>query len=285
MIQNIRVGIPIVGTQEWSGGVSYIELLIKAVNSLPQNERPRLSLIVTDNRLSVFNLHQSVLPLVDDTIFLGQDIQSAKRIIGESVVHISSYNELFEKIDFYFPVLVSVLPPNLCAASWIPDFQYVHLKQFFSEEEIQNRAASARSVAENARLLVLSSHDVKKDFESQFPHSKAIIRILSFHSLPVDTWYQEDAVAVQKKYDLPDEFMICCNQFWMHKNHIRLFEAIAKLRKEGTEVHVVCTGNTEDHRSRNYFQEIQKNIAALHIQDLIHILGYIPRNDRSSEGR
>jgi len=280
MIKNIRVGIPIIGAQSWSGGITYIELLVKAVRHLPTDERPQMFFVITDYTVDRFDLHQSFAHLFNGIFFLGQDIEKATRIIRSPFDHLTSYQMLFEKIDFYFPVLVSALPSNMCSASWIPDFQYVHLPQFFSQEESQDRAASAKKVAEEATLVVLSSNDVKKDFQNQFPNSKAITRILSFHSLSDDECYKKDAAEVQKKYNLPDHFLICCNQFWMHKNHILLFEALSKLLKSGTKVHLVCTGATEDHRSIGYFSQIQKIIIDLGIQDIIHILGYIPRNDQ-----
>jgi len=280
MIKNIRVGIPIIGAQSWSGGITYIELLVKAVSRLPIDERPQMFFVITDYTLDRFDLHQSFAHLFNGIFFLGQDVEKATGIIRRPFDHLTSYQTLFEKIDFYFPVLVSALQSNMCSASWIPDFQYVHLPQFFSQEESQARAASSKKVAEDATLVVLSSNDVKKDFQNQFPNSKAITRILSFHSLPDDECYKRDATDVQKRYDLPDQFLICCNQFWMHKNHILLLEALSKLRKNGTKVHLVCTGATEDHRSIGYFSQIQKLIIDLEIEDIVHILGYIPRNDQ-----
>lgn len=279
MIQNIRVGIPIVGTKEWAGGISYIELLTKAVASLPKNERPRLFFIIPESGLEAFGSHRHITHLFDGLIFLGRDRRQAAGVISQPFDHATSWKSLFTKIDFYFPEVVDVLP-NVCAASWIPDFQYVHLKQFFSKQEAAMRGSMAKKIADKARLVVLSSQDVKKDFENEFPDSKAIVRVLSFYSLPLEEWYRPNPIQVQKKYDLPDLFLICCNQFWMHKNHIRIFESVAHLREQGQDVHLVCTGNTKDHRAKGYFEMLSKRIDALAIDDLVHILGYIPRHDQ-----
>ena len=50
-------------------------------------------------------------------------------------MHFASFPELFKEIDFYYPVQANVWP-NVCSASWIPDFQHIYLPEFFSPDEI-----------------------------------------------------------------------------------------------------------------------------------------------------
>ena len=68
---NLRVGIPIIGEQGWLGGITYVELLIKALRLLPDQERPKVSLILHESKLHAVDLHEHIFPLVDDFIFLG----------------------------------------------------------------------------------------------------------------------------------------------------------------------------------------------------------------------
>jgi len=279
LINNLRIGIPIIGSKIWSGGVTYIELLIKAVSALPSNERPKLLLVVTEGTIDAVELHEHILPLLDGILFFGNDIQKAERVLNQPFKHVSSLNELLKEFDFFYPVQANVWP-DVCSASWIPDFQHIHLPGFFSQQELQERDTSFQRIAALAKLLVLSSKDAEKDFRSLYPHSKTVIRILSFHTMMPDDLYSVNPLDIQQKYGLPDEFLICSNQFWAHKNHILVFEAIAELKRKGKTVHLVCTGSTDDYRFPEYFKQVKQKITDLKINDYVHILGIIPRDDQ-----
>lgn len=276
MISNLRIGIPMFGQKNWLGGVTYVESLVKAVVTLPRKERPQLFLIVHEHNLEAVDLHRGILPLLDGILFVGYDLARTEAVMRQSVIHCRSDQEVFGRIDFYYPVVGDVLP-DVCSASWIFDFQHVHLPEFFSSNEIKTRNNIFRKIAELAKLVVLSSKDAESDFKKLYPDSHAVTRILSFHTLIPEEWYTIDPGQIQNRYNLPDEFLICSNQFFTHKNHIRLFEALAKLHKEGKYVHLVCTGPTTDYRSPDYFNKIQQKISDLGIQDHVHIMGVLPR--------
>ncbi|HEX2927774.1 MAG TPA: glycosyltransferase family 1 protein [Ruminiclostridium sp.] len=279
MISNLSVGIPIIGSSGWLGGVSHMELHVKAVTSLPQNERPRLFLLAYEHNLDNFTLYRSFVHLFDGVIYCGENIQEARVKIGQDVFLCPSQEELFEKIDFYFPVNYNVLPGR-CAASWIHDFQHKYLPALFPTEDRLLREELCQKIADQSRLVFCSSKAVQQDFMRFYPESKAITRVLALRILPEEDWYGGDPLSVQQQYGLPDRFILCSNQFWAHKNHRTLFHALALLRQEGFVVHLVCTGATGDFRCPDYFGELQQYITKLGIADLVHILGLIPRHDQ-----
>jgi glycosyltransferase involved in cell wall biosynthesis len=273
---NLRVGIPIIGDVDWLGGVSYIESLIRAVNVLPDQERPQLFLMVPERFLDAIDLHQSILPLIDGILFFGTDVKKAETKLRQPFTQCHSIEEVFSHLDFFFPVVADVLP-NLCSASWIFDFQHIYLPEFFPQADIQKRNSAFRRIADSAKLAVFSSKNAENDFRKLYPDSQALTRVLSFHTLPPDEWYAADPTDIQKKYGLSDEFFICCNQFWVHKNHIRLFEALHGLLERGENIHLVCTGSTKDHRAPEYFAHLRQIIENSKLREYIHILGVIPR--------
>jgi glycosyltransferase involved in cell wall biosynthesis len=273
---NLRVGIPVIGNSDWLGGVSYIEALIRAVNVLPRQERPQLLLMVPEPFLDAIDLHQGIMPLIDGILFFGTDVKKAEKKLRRPFIQCHSIEEVGSHLNFFFPVVADVLP-NLCSASWIFDFQHMYLPEFFSQADIQTRNSAFRKIADSAKLAVFSSKNAENDFQKLFPGSQVVTRVLSFHTLPLDEWYSADPADIQKKYGLPDNFFICCNQFWIHKNHIRLFEAILVLLEKGEKVHLVCTGKTNDHRAPDYFTHLRKIIDTSQLREHIHILGVIPR--------
>jgi len=279
MITQLRVGIPVVGGKGWLGGVSHIELHVKAVCSLPKNNRPHLSLIVHEDSLDNFVCYRPFVHLFDRILFFGQNTTVAVNKIDLPFLHCPTWEDLFTKVDFYFPVSFNVLPDR-CAASWIHDFQHKHLPNFFSARDIELRDELCRRIAEHSKLVFCSSHAVEKDYWRYYPQSQAQTRVLALRVLPEEEWYEGHPQVIQQTYELPEHFILCSNQFWVHKNHRCLFEAIAQLRQSGQEIHVVCTGLTSDFRSPGYFQELTEYILQLGIEDLIHILGLVPRADQ-----
>jgi len=126
----------------------------------------------------------------------------------------------------------------------------------------------------------VNSQSAEKDFKEFYPSAKATVHVLPACPLPGDAWYTADPAAVEQKYHLPNRFILCSNQFWVHKNHLTLFQAIALLQKRGLDVHLVCTGAARDYRNSGYFDSLQAEINRLGITNNISILGHIPREDQ-----
>ena len=279
LARQLRMAIPAIGGSQWLGGMNYVENLVKAVTSLPVHDRPSVSLVIRDANLQEFSLFESAARMAEEVIYVGSQPGVARATAGHDVVTLAEDRELFARSDFFFPVLADVLP-GVCAASWITDFQHKHLPQFFTQEQIARRETMFRRIAEQAPLTVFSSQDAASDFQKSYPDFRTTLRVLPFRGVPEDGWYSGNPISVQHKYGLPDAFLICCNQFWSHKNHLLLFQALSALRKTGVSIPVVCTGPTEDYRDKRYFERLKHQLSALGIEDLVHILGVIPRSDQ-----
>jgi glycosyltransferase involved in cell wall biosynthesis len=74
--------------------------------------------------------------------------------------------------------------------------------------------------------------------------------------------------------DLPDRYLLYPAQTWPHKNHIRLIEAMASLREQGSVVSLVCTGRQTEH-----MPAIQKRIDELRIGEQVRFTGYVSQSD------
>ena len=279
LARQLRMAIPAIGGRQWLGGVNYVQNLVKAVTSLPIHERPSVSLVIRDANLQEFSLFESAAHLVKEVIYVGGQPGVALAVAGRDVVTLAQDSELFARSDFFFPVLADVLP-SVCAASWIADLQHKHLPQFFTPEQIAGREAMFRRISEQAPLTVFSSQDAASDFQRSYPDFRTTLRILPFRGSPEDGWYSASPISAQHRYGLPDAFLICCNQFWSHKNHLLLFQALSTLRKSGVSIPVVCTGPTDDYRDKGYFERLKRQLSELGIEDLVYILGVIPRSDQ-----
>lgn len=279
MIQHLRVGIPIIGKDNWPDGQLCIKTLIKAVNCIAKSERPQLFLVVAAENLAEFKAYQAIVSLLDGIIFVGPDSVAAGQIIELPFMHCKSEDELFKKIDLYLPAIVEVLPER-CAASWIPELQHLYRPELFSPEGLIRRDEACQKIAAQARFIIFSSRSDEQEFLKRYSSCKAVTKVLSLPACPEKDWYDGDPIGVQNQYGLPDHFVLCCNPFLWHKNYPILFKALALVRQAGQNIHLVCTSSADAYPDPDYFGELQTHLKNLGIADYVHILGEISDHDR-----
>jgi glycosyltransferase involved in cell wall biosynthesis len=67
------------------------------------------------------------------------------------------------------------------------------------------------------------------------------------------------------------------NQFWVHKGHRVVVEALAQLRASRPDIVVVCTGNPSDHRAPQYFGELLAEVSQRGVRESFIVLGWVPQ--------
>ena len=136
-------------------------------------------------------------------------------------------------------------PP--CVA-WIADFQYRRLPEMFGPEEAARRYAVDRRQAQGARLVVLSSRDAARDFRRLFPEAADKARVLNFVAPVSEAAFGPDPATVARRYGLPERFFYFPAQFWRHKNHALVLDGLTRLKGQGRDVVVACSGEPRDNR-------------------------------------
>jgi glycosyltransferase involved in cell wall biosynthesis len=77
------------------------------------------------------------------------------------------------------------------------------------------------------------------------------------------------------RYKLPKKFFFYPAQFYLHKNHAALIDAIARLEPGHPDVRLVLVGTKE----RNAFAEVQAQVKRLGLEKNVQFLGYVPDED------
>lgn len=80
-----------------------------------------------------------------------------------------------------------------------------------------------------------------------------------------------DKSLVLKSYDLEEGYFFYPAQFWAHKNHIRILEALLLLREKGYEFKVVFAGG--DKGNRTY---VERFVTHHSLGGQVRILGFVP---------
>ena len=164
---------------------------------------------------------------------------------------------------------------------WIPDFQHKYLPDFFTKKEIEGRNLGFLRLAKKMDRVILSSQTAKDDFIKYYPQYAGKARVLRFVPA-IDFSARGTRDEVKKKYALPEKFFFLPNQYWVHKNHKIVLEALRILKQQGKFVGVVSTGNTKDYRDPGYFATLEEFIEKHDLKDRYMILGMVPYADVQS---
>ncbi len=278
-----RIAFTVIGTDKWIGGRHYIKNLLNIILLHQSNEiNPILFLPskVSKNELESYkvlkNLRIVRTAYLDNfyskigfflAIFLGRDFFMQKLFAEHKVDKVFTNTKYFGW-RFKLPVVV-----------WIPDLQHKFLKYMFSKFGYLKREAGFRLQIWMAQTVMLSSNDAKKHCNNFYKHS---IRKSVSVPFAVKTSIQDDKQIndnVCKKYNIPSNYLYVPNQFWRHKNHIVVLDAVSILKKRNIYFNIIFTGELKDNRNSNYYDEFLNHLNNMDISDQVYVLGKVPYED------
>jgi glycosyltransferase involved in cell wall biosynthesis len=274
----VRVGILSTADPKSGGIYQYTLSLLEAFSNYSSNK---------------FEYIQIRLPnfpkILKEDIVINQDknniILKIKRLIfqqfGLKIGDIlGSYNNPeLKDVDLIISPVVAAMPlymqkPFIMS---IYDFQHKYYPSFFTIEERILREITF-SVSKKANILICESSFVKRDIEKFLKIPEEKIRVITS---PPPKYIQkinigsQDVINVKRKYDLPERYIFYPAQFWFHKNHIKLLEALSLLRnKYNTIVSLILVGS-----KKNNFDNVMKAIEKLNLERQVKYLGYVPDED------
>ncbi|MCC6730586.1 MAG: glycosyltransferase family 4 protein [Chthonomonadales bacterium] len=267
----------------WTGGVHYLRNLCLAIRSLGDEERPEILFVATSGAVApaLVGLADRVVEAPRGSEGLGLGQRLINRVHRRTRLSLPAETSTSRRLRAEgASVVFGCFDPGeglrLPFVGWIPDFQHVRLAAMFAAEERGARDAQFRALAERAALVVLSSRDARADFEGFAPEHRDKARVLPFVASIPGAVYEADPAWVCRQYRLPERFFYLPNQFWKHKNHRLVLDALDILRDREPDVVVVCTGNSSDHRNPTYFGELLADISARGLRERMVVLGMVP---------
>jgi glycosyltransferase involved in cell wall biosynthesis len=280
------VGVLPYGSKRWVGGLIYTHNLIRALRSLPDDERPDLRLLLTPKNSVRDHLDlKSCLPDISYYAFT-RNWPLWKRAggIGLSLTALRWPHSLEEaaasrRLGIVFPAHTSLGKSfPVPWIGWIPDFQHKRMPEFFSRAQRESRDRAFRRLAQDASHVVVSSQDAYGDLLRFFPTGGDRVSVLPFTMVADPEWYEGRPEQVAVDFGLSEKFLIFPSQFWVHKNHRLVFEALRIVRDRGLpSVSLVCTGYPKDERHPRHFDALKTWLEDQHLQSQVRILGFLPR--------
>ncbi|HWY61211.1 MAG TPA: glycosyltransferase family 1 protein [Rhizomicrobium sp.] len=184
------------------------------------------------------------------------------------------------RIDLIFE-LTNYLGSGLAvpALSWIPDVQHRGIARFFSLRERLQRDLEFWRRLTFRNHVMLSSEAVRRDIRKFMPKPRAQLHVVPFAVQPTVEVTRDMIDQVMARYGLLPGYVYMPNQFWLHKNHALVFEAVAELRTRRRDIKLVMSGQNLDSRDNSYAQRLERLITDLGIAESVVMLGVIPYAD------
>jgi glycosyltransferase involved in cell wall biosynthesis len=278
-----RIGVVNMAVEWWTAGGSYTRMLVQSLAAAKEGRHTELLLLSRkkSGAKEDISLPATIRHFKKPEYGPGEKWLRGIRRLGEK-------SELYEtalryKASVLLPVLqIDVPRPPVPTIGWIPDFQHRHWPQYYSKSSLAGRDRAYRELAERSSLILLSSESARNDLASFLPAYTAKARVLPFPSLfAFDPPEAADPHATIAKYHLPEKFALVANQFWQHKNHRVVVEAMALLKARGLRIPVVMTGQPSDFRDpqNRTVSELLQRIAEAGLTGDIIVLGQVPYDE------
>ena len=278
----MNIAFTLIGSKTWMGGFNYLLNLLTCLSRF-ESERIRPFIFCGDD---ASNSDVAAFEAISGVVIIRSQIFNVKNrrkallrtlLIGKDLAAMSCFDHhridiVFESDTFYgwrftLPVL-----------AWFPDLQHKLMPDLFSKVGWWRREIGFRFQIASGRKILLSSETARNDCEYFYPKTSLRTKILRFPAHIVAADLLSNPHELLNTYSLPPIFIFLPNQFWKHKNHAVVIEAVGKLHKKGCSVTVVATGNSRDPRHPKLYEELEQRIRALGVSSNFRMLGVVPRS-------
>lgn len=262
---------------DWLGGLSYFRNLFRAILSNPDRRIEPVLLVhpaMVEKNLAEFPEVEVVrTPLVNHRHPARLAGRGALPLIGRDL----TLEALMRRhgIDAISHSLALGAKSEIASIGWIPDFQHVRMPQYFSRRELKARDRQFLRLVSGSRRIILSSDDARRDFGAFMPYAVDKASVLRFVSWFADAGAVLTPEQLHSRFGIDRPFFHLPNQFWVHKNHAVVVEAIGILRKRGINALVLATGKTVDYRHPQHFERLMTRVKDLGIEDSFRVLGIV----------
>ncbi len=248
------------GVQAWSGG----------------QERPILADIENRHVRRVRDAAGLFRPIVERAV-IGWRTYQLRRMLGTE----RNNDRLLQSVgvEVVHFTYASTFPTGLPYIYEPHDLQHRHYPEFFDPREVAWRDRVYGEGCRGAAMCVCGSRWTKNDIVTQFgvpPERVAVIpRSSSNAQVRVSDLHRREVLT---ELGLPERFAYYPAMTFPHKNHLRLFQALAKLRDErGIVLPLVMTGRW--HKPSR--AKLEAALDELHLRDQVRMLAVVPEETLS----
>lgn len=277
----IRTAFPLIGGRHWTGGYNYLLNLVRVLGQyVPRRIAPVLffGTDVSADDLAPFADLPGVEVVRDATFDEARRGVRLRRALlhGRDTPTLDLFRA--HRIQAAFePAIYFGWRTGIPTLAWMPDFQHRHLPHLFPRGTRVRRDLGLRAQLASGRRIMLSSENARADCERFYPASVGRTEVVRFAVPRPDPISTAQADAAAAAHRLPERFFYLPNQFWVHKNHALVVQALAALKSQGRPMPVIAaSGHGDDPRRPGHFAALQAEVAGAGLGDALRMLGSIP---------
>ena len=188
-------------------------------------------------------------------------------------------SEGFDVVHCPYPV-IDPRPPHHADVPYcinLHDMQHEHFPQYFTGDEIASRRRNYVWSAKVARAIFVVAEHVKADIVHYCEVPPEKIHVVwpgpPFEGMPEVT--DERRASVRERYGLPERFFFYPAVTWEHKNHVRLLQAVARVR-DGRRYDIPLVFSAQ---AGAYHRQVLEEVTRLDLERKVKWLGYVPYED------
>jgi glycosyltransferase involved in cell wall biosynthesis len=148
-----------------------------------------------------------------------------------------------------------------------------HFPEVSSRGRSRYRDGYLRRLCRRANGILVDSEIGKRQVQESYGTPEGKLFVLPY----IPPAYLSDPgrdADFEKKYCLPPKYVFYPAQFWQHKNHVRLINAIAEVRRKHPDICLVLAGS-----KNNGYGAARREVARLGLERHVRFSGYVPARD------
>lgn len=158
--------------------------------------------------------------------------------------------------------------------AWFPDLQHRSLPHLFSRAAWWRREIGFRAQLASGRSIILSSESALNDCRRFYARARNQMSVVKFASRPTDDLLAANPGEIIRLYELPEQYFYLPNQFWRHKNHQLVLDALTILAGRGIKPVVAVSGGPDEPPC--YFHSVMREVKECGLNENFRYLGMIP---------
>ena len=282
----LNVAICVDGLDDnWLGGVNYFRNLVAVFDAAGD---PGLVLhLLTDDAVFLGSMKLSdrvrvhTLPMLRRKSAAWAARKALQVASGRDVLLLAQLKRLQVRA-VVFSFVLGAASAGIRCWPWIPDFQFKHHPELFPPAVVLGEQQRAEKLLRFGDGLVVSSQVAADDVVHFFGAQRSRVQVLhfapKFDFVPLVSGALRDEVLARHGIDVPYVFLP--NQYWRHKNHTLVLQALVLMQQAGQALPlVVSTGKTEDARNPAHFAQFEAELAQHDLHNNYRVLGVIDRQD------
>lgn len=279
----LRVAFTLIGGKNWTGGYNYLLNLLSVVQKETPGRITPVLLAGTDvpfEELAPFEDIEGCeiiqRPLFNEDqrsrlllrcLLAGRD-HRVVMLLKELRVDVVFESAIFLGWRLGFP-----------AIALIPDLQHRYLPKLFSRAAWWKRELGFRAQFMAGRTVMVSSEDTRQACQRLYPAVAKKVRAVRFAVRAPQPMSNDESRKIADRYGLPQQYFFMPNQYWAHKNHFLVVEALRLLQERGRVVTIFATGMQSDPRNASHVPSLKNAVMEAGVKGSLLMPGMVPYDD------